>query len=169
MTAMGNYEFEAGRCEGAGAHLAACIMLAATIEGQLVICVNSFREEAQRALERLQKSGQIKERRKLSSVLRWQLGDLLMVAQEAQWLPEKMTPFPFPVPDPSKVLSASFIQDLRNLVHPGRLVRERKGQAITKEDLDLLHETCLAISLHLAQKLAPQMFDPEMPSFRIQF
>jgi hypothetical protein len=168
MTAMGNYGLEAERCANVGAHYASCIMLAATIEGQLVICVSSFPEEAERALKRLQESNQINRGLKLSSILEWDLRQLLEVAREAQWLPPKVKRFPFPVADTSDVLSADHIRELRNLVHPGRLVRERNGQTITKEELDLLHDTCVAVSLHLAQKLSPQAFYPEMPSFRIE-
>ena len=168
MTAMGNYGLEAERCANVGAHLASCIMLAATIEGQLVICVSSFPEEAERALKRLQESNQINRGLKLSSILEWDLRQLLKVAGEAQWLPPKVKRFPFPVADTSDVLSADHIRELRNLVHPGRLVRERNGQTITKEELDLLHDTCLGVSFHLAQKLSPQAFDREMPSFRIE-
>ena len=168
MTALGNYGLESERCANAGAHLASCIMLAATIEGQLVICVSSFPEEAERALTRLQESNQINRGLKLGSVLEWDLGQLLKVAIEAQWLPPKVKRFPFPVADTAEVLCADHIRELRNLVHPDRLVRERNGQTITKEELDLLHDTCVAVSLHLAQKLTPQMFDPEMPSYRIE-
>ena len=153
MTTMGNYELEAERCANAGAHLASCILLAATIEVQLVICVSSFPEEAERALKRLQESNEINSGLKLSSVLEWDLGQLLKVAREAQWLPPKVERFPFPVVDTSQVLAADHVRELRNLVHPGRLLRDRKGQTITKEELDLLYETCLGVSLHLSQKL----------------
>jgi hypothetical protein len=106
----------------------------------------------------------------VSSVLNWDLGDLLQVAIEAQWLPsETLKRFPFPAADTSDVLSADRIRELRNLVHPGCLVRERNGQTLTREELDLLRETCLAVSLHLSQKLTPQLWNPEMPSRRIQF
>jgi hypothetical protein len=155
MTAMGDYGLEAERCANVGAHLASCIMLAATIEGQLVICVSSFPEEAKRALKRLQERNQINRGLKLSSILEWDLRQLLKVAREAQWLPPKVKRSPFPVADTSDALSAHRIRDLRNLVHPGRLIRERIGQTITKEELDLLRDTCVAVSLHLGQKLSP--------------
>jgi len=155
MTAMGNYGLEAERCANVGAHLASCIMLAATIEGQLVICVSSFPEEAKRALKRLQESNQINRGLTLSSIPEWDLRQLLKVAREAQWLPPKVKRSSFPVADTLDVLSAHRTRDLRNLVHPGRLIRERNGQTITKEELDLLHDTCVTVSLHLAQKLSP--------------
>jgi hypothetical protein len=164
MTAMGNYGLEAERCANVGAHLASCIMLAATVEGQLEICVCSFPEEAERALKRLQETTQINRQLKLNSVLEWDLGQLLKIAREAQWLPSHIKRFPFPSADTSDVLSPDRIRELRNLVHPGRLVRERHGQTITKEELDLLHDTCLAVSLHLAQKFHPEAFNPEMPT-----
>jgi hypothetical protein len=164
MTAMGNYGLEAERCANVGAHLASCTMLAATVEGQLVICVCSFPEEAERALKRLQETNQINRELKLNSVLEWDLRQLLKIAREAQWLPSQIKRFPFPSVDTSDVLSPDRIRELRNLVHPGRLVRERHGQTITKEELDLLHDTCLVFSLHLAQKFHPEAINPEMPT-----
>jgi hypothetical protein len=172
---MAAYGSEADLCESAGACLASCIMLAATIEGYLVICVSTLPEEAEQAIKRLKAAKQAKAKRikkglKVSSVLNWDLGDLLQVAIEAKWLPsEALKRFPFPVADTSDVLSADRIRELRNLVHPGCLVRERNGQTITREELDLLRETCLAVSLHLSQKLTPQLWNREMPSRRIQF
>ena len=172
MTAIGNYDAEANLCENAGAYLASCIMMSARIEGLLLICVSTFPEEAERALRRLQETKQIGKGLRLNSALGWDLGRLLKVAEEAQWLPSQLTRF-FPLPplaaDTSNPLFADRIRELRNLVHPGRLVRERNGRTITREELYLLHDTCLAVSLHLAQKLAPEMFDPEMRSFRIDF
>jgi len=168
MMALGEYGLEAERCANVGAHLASCIMLAATIEGQLVICVSSFPEEAESALKRLQESNQINRGLKLNSILEWDLGQLLKVAREAQWLPSKVERFPFPVAYTSEVLSAQYIQNLRNLVHPGRLVRIRNGQAVRKEEIDVLHDTCEAVSLHLAQKLLPRAFDPEMHGLTIE-
>jgi hypothetical protein len=99
MTAMGSYGFELDRRQNAGAHLAACIMLAATLEGQLVICVCRFPEEAERALKRLQETNQFDRKLKLNSVLEWDLGQLLKVAREAQWLPSQIKRFPFPSVD----------------------------------------------------------------------
>ena len=85
--AMSNYESEADTCYNAGAYLANCVMLAATIEGYLVILTSVFPEEAQQALQQLQKAKQIGTRLRLSSVLRWHLGELLQVAKQANWLP----------------------------------------------------------------------------------
>lgn len=161
MTAMGNYWFEAVSCETAGAYLASCIMLAATIEGQLVICVSILPEEAEAALTRLQESGEIKKDLKVRKVLEWHLGELVSVAEEAKWLPSRLDRLSFPRPSPdgntSNSLSLDLIRKFRNLVHPGRLVRKRNGQAVTKGELELLHDTCVSVSWHLAQKLNPEM------------
>jgi hypothetical protein len=63
--AMSNYESEADTCYNAGAYLANCVMLAATIEGYLVILTSVFPEEAQQALQQLQKAKQIGTRLRL--------------------------------------------------------------------------------------------------------
>ncbi|HXM26653.1 MAG TPA: hypothetical protein VN957_11585 [Chthoniobacterales bacterium] len=139
--AMSNYESEADTCYNAGAYLANCVMLAATIEGYLVILTSVFPEEAQQALQQLQKAKQIGTRLRLSSVLRWHLGELLQVAKQANWLPS------FDPDDASNPLSTDRIQELRNLIHPGRLVKDRGGRTITKKELDTLHATCDAVAL----------------------
>jgi hypothetical protein len=60
-------------------------MLAATIEGYLVILTSIFPEETQQALQQLQKAKQIDKRLRPSSVLDWDLGQLLKVAKQANW------------------------------------------------------------------------------------
>src|ERR1700757_4413489 len=49
MMAIAEYGLESDKCEAAGAHLASSIMLAATIEGYLTICVSTFPNEADAA------------------------------------------------------------------------------------------------------------------------
>jgi hypothetical protein len=165
MVAMSHYSLEADRYETAEAHLASCIMLSAAIEEQLTICMSLLSDEAEAALKRGQQAGKIKKSRKLTNLLRWDLGDLLLVADEAGWLPKRLERFPFPRPpqDGDPPLSADLVRVLRNLVHPGNLIRERNCQPVTQAELDLLHETCFSIYAYLAQKLSPDAFNPEMP------
>jgi hypothetical protein len=139
---------EADACYNAEAYLASCILLGAAIEGYLVILTSVFPEEAKRALQQLQKAKQIDKKLKLSSVMeKWDLGQLLMVAKQANWLPS------FDPGDASNPLSTDRIRELRNLIHPGRLVKDRGGRTITKEELDSLHATCDAVYLHLAERM----------------
>jgi hypothetical protein len=153
LVAIGSYGTEAQVCYDAGAYLASCIMLAATIEGYLVILTSAFPKEAQEALRQLQKANQIDKRLRLSSLLNWDLGELLKVAKQANWLPSEIAAHPLLDPDDvSNPLSPDRIRELRNLIHPGRLVKTRGGIKITKQELDILHETYIAVLLHLAKR-----------------
>src|SRR5260370_35450041 len=71
--AMGNYASEADTCYNSQAYLANCIMLAATIEGYLVILTSVFPEETQQALQQLRKAKQIDKRRRSHTGLAWDL------------------------------------------------------------------------------------------------
>jgi hypothetical protein len=138
------YQTEADVCYDAGAYLASCIMLGATMEGYLVILTIAFPEEAQQSLRHLKKTKQIGRNLGISSLLNWDLGQLLLIARQANWLPSNV----------SNSLSGDEIRKLRNLVHPGRLVQDRKGETITKQELNRLHATCLEIYVHLSQAVA---------------
>jgi hypothetical protein len=153
LAAIGSYGIEAEVCYNAGAYLASCVMLAATIEGYLVILTSALPKEAQRALQQLQKTHQIDKRLKLKSLLDWDLGQLLKIANQANWLPSEIAAHPLLDPDDvSNPLSPDRIRELRNLIHPGRLVKTRGGITITKQELDTLHETYISIFLHLAKR-----------------
>ena len=153
LAAIGSYGAEAEVCYNAGAYLASCVMLAATIEGYLVILTRALPKEAQEALQRLQKTRQINRKLKLSSLLDWDLGQLLKVANQANWLPSEIAAHPLLDPDDvSNPLSPDRIRGLRNLIHPGRLVKTRGGITITKQELDTLHETYIAVYEHLAKR-----------------
>jgi hypothetical protein len=153
LAAIGSYGMEAEVCYNAGAYLASCFMLAATIEGYLVILTSALPKEAQEALQRLQKTRQINRKLKLSSLLDWDLGQLLKVANQANWLPSEIAAHPLLDPDDvSNPLSPDRIRELRNLIHPGRLVKTRGGITITKQELDTLHATYIAVYEHLARR-----------------
>jgi hypothetical protein len=153
LAAIGSYGMEAEVCYNAGAYLASCVMLAATIEGYLVILTSALPKEAQEALQQLQKTRQINRQLKLSSLLDWDLGQLLKVANQANWLPSEIAAHPLLDPDDvSNPLSPDRIRELRNLIHPGRLVKTRGGITITKQELDTLHATYIAVYEHLAKR-----------------
>jgi hypothetical protein len=145
--AMSNYGAEADTCYNSGAYLANCVMLAAMIEGSLIILVSTHPEETQQALQQLQKANRIDKGLKLSTLLKWDLGQLLRVAKQANWLPS------FDPDDASNPLSTDRIRELRNLIHPGRLVKDRGGRTITRQELNILHATCHAVSLQLAERI----------------
>jgi hypothetical protein len=56
------------------------------------------------------------------------------------------------------------IREVRNLVHPGRYLRERGGKEITQEELDTLYATCHAAYDYLGQKLTAKY--PSLPPIK---
>ena len=152
MSSIGHYDSEAVRCEQIGAHTASCIMLGAAIKGFLVLAVSAFPEQAEKGLEKLRANNNGKDLR-ISNVLRWDFADLLMVAEATGWLPKHVPPSSFG----DEPLAVGLVKDLRNLVHPGRLIRTRQGRIISKEELDQLQQTCSAIYLHFARTLLPDL------------
>jgi hypothetical protein len=79
---------------------------------------------------------------KRKKLMKWDLGDLLGVARDLNWLPS----------DVSDALSEDEIRKLRNLIHPGRLVIDRGGRAFDNQELDALRTRCFNIYMHLLQK-----------------
>jgi hypothetical protein len=92
---------------------------------------------------------------KVENLLRWDLGQLLDVAKDAQWLPRELTLHPQldhravrePVPTDK-------IREVRNLVHPGRYLIDREGKAIAQDELDTLYATCHAAYHCLGKKIS---------------
>lgn len=109
------YERETRACAKARAYYAGCIMLGATLEGSLLAMCDMFQDEAEAAISSLPK-----EKQPRGHLLRWDLNELIVIARRAGWLPAR-----------EKERSArkigdwvEMLRDLRNLVHPGRHVRE---------------------------------------------
>ncbi len=125
--------------------LASCIMLGAAIEGYLVLLISTFTEQAFQT-----PTGK---KRKNKNLLKWDLGELIDVARELSWLPSQILPHPLvDTREVKDTASTDSIRKLRNLIHPGRLVKTRGGTTITKQELDTLHEIYVSIFLHLAKR-----------------
>ena len=110
------FEAEAEICAEGGAYHAAAIMIGSAIEAALLFACLNRRDSALNARNRLH------ERPKSADPTRWHLRELVMVAHEAGWLPD------FEVPDGtlSSRSLLDMIRDLRNLVHPGRHLSDRR-------------------------------------------
>jgi hypothetical protein len=151
------YHEQANACRKEGARVASCVMLAATVEAMLIVVTNLFCDEA-RPVATAKKW-------KLEDLLRWDLGQLLEVAKDATLLPEKLNlnlkmdlrAVKDPVP-------TDRIREVRNLVHPGRYLRERGGKEITRQELDTLYATCHAAYLCLVEKIEEK--SPHLPNVR---
>jgi hypothetical protein len=144
FSALSVYGMEADACYDAGAYLASCIMLGAGIEGYLLLLISLFTEQAfqTRAAKKL----------KHKNILKWDLGELLQVARDLNWLPSEV----------SNALSGDEIRKLRNLIHPGRLVKDYSGRTIDKQKLDALHATCFEIYMRLSQKAESSVPKPRV-------
>jgi len=140
------YHHQATTSRNAGARLASCIMLGATIEAMLTAVVNLFCDETRPIA--------IARRLKLENLLKWDLGKLLDVAKDAKLLPDKLNLHPkMDARDVKDPVPTDTIREVRNLVHPGRHLMERGGKEITPEELDTLYATCHATYNCLVEKI----------------
>jgi len=132
-------------------------MLGATVEAMLIAVINLFYDEVRQVV--------IAKKWKLEELLKWDLGRLLEVAKDAKLLPEKLNLHPKmdsrAVKDP---IPTDVIREVRNLVHPGRYLRERGGKEITQEELDTLDATCHAAYKYLGQKFSAK--HPDLPAIK---
>jgi hypothetical protein len=126
------YWAEAKRCEAAKAHLAGCVMLGSAVECLLVLFTDIYFEEALATGKAPTKKGKIK------PLLKWDLAELLRVAEAANWFPETIEGKKASIRDSSLTL-----KQIRNLVHPARYLQDHHGRRVTKKFLDFSFETAL--------------------------
>jgi hypothetical protein len=151
------YHEQANACRKEGARLASCLMLGATVEAMLIAVINLFSDEVRPVA--------IEKKLNLEELLRWDFGKLLDVVKAAKLLPEKLNLHPKMDPRPVKdPVPTDKIREVRNLVHPGRYLRERGGKKITPEELDTLYATCHAAYDYLGKKINAQY--PNTPAIR---
>jgi hypothetical protein len=112
---------EALKCAEAGAFRAGFVMIGAALEGILLATVLSYEVE-------LRAAGHW---HNTKDVLRWDLGELLTVAENAGWLSEHAGGA-----DPVTVGEAArSVKWVRNLIHPGRFLREvAPGSAVVDDE-----------------------------------
>jgi hypothetical protein len=122
---------EAERAGEAGAYAAACVFFCAAMEALLLLrCLRSPAKSYAHA----KKMSQHKPSR---DPLSWTLEVLIKTCQSAGWLP----PLESSVAIHSRVHLAHYLRQLRNLVHPGRMVRDRAWAPVGRED----YETAKAV------------------------
>lgn len=115
-TLIDHYESEAEAAGGAGAYLAGCLMWGAAVEGRLLLwCLR-----APGAAEEARQSLPAKERPRKLDPTKWTLDNLVQVARAAGWIDV--------LEDDDFIFSIEgLLQGLRqtrNLIHPGRSLRE---------------------------------------------
>lgn len=149
------YYREARKCQEAGAYLAGCVMLGAALEANLIAMVDFHLNEVSACKKAPRRSkGSVKK------LLNWQLGELLGVASELGWLPASEPlgndPKDWLVGDHAQV-----VRILRNLIHPGRYVKEYAGFQFTAETLTASFNSLDGVYLHLHAALSKKMEEPQ--------
>ncbi|MBX6422635.1 hypothetical protein [Thermosulfurimonas sp. F29] len=115
---------EANKCASVQAYLAGCIVLGSALEAMLLAMVDVFPEEVQKALKNLPNI-------KYTDPRYWSLSDLLQIAFKIGWIPFK------DIDDPDQGdlgdWLLNYVKELRNLVHPGKKIRDYKDICLTRE------------------------------------
>lgn len=110
------YDREVQRCTKARAYYAASAFLGAQLEGMLLGMCDLFPEDVRKWFAKLPP----KERRKKNAIDRWDLDTLFRVARDLEWLPARSNPRGhYKIGD-----WVNLIKEMRNLVHPGRHLRD---------------------------------------------
>jgi hypothetical protein len=150
VTLIRRYERESQRCAEVKAYYAACAMLGAAVEGSLLAMCCAYPKEVKRAIQSLPENERPRGRWK-----RWALHQLLIVAKTAGWLPARRGKR-----GRLKVGDwAELLQELRNLVHPGKHLRSYPKVRIRRGHLADARTVFEAVNDHLYQKLAADLRD----------
>jgi hypothetical protein len=122
---------EAVVCARAGAFRGGCVLLGAALEGALLATAVTLESQ-------LRSAGNWPK----GDPLKWSLGDLLTVGVRAGWFPETPNVPPGMVPIPTQLGDTlRFVQWLRNLVHPGKFLREAAGVELDERLFSHAYET----------------------------
>lgn len=147
------YQKQSTVCLNAKAPLASCILAGAAVEAILIAVTRVLYDEAiQTGKEPKYTKG--KRKGKTKDLLEWQFFELLEVASKAKWIPielkldEKVDLRTNNIP-----VRTDTIREARNLVHPARYMKDRKGKEYTHEELSTLRATCHAVYDCLEKKL----------------
>ena len=142
------YRRESSRCVKSGANLAACIMSGAALEVLLMLAVSVFSDEAAA-------TGQLpKKKNAPKPLLDWNLGELLLVAKAAGWLPaglsltDKWDHRKAKLGDYSEV-----VRMIRNLLHPARYIEDNFKKRITKKHPQFCREILSLVTDTLLSKI----------------
>lgn len=125
-TSLQTYEREAENCAGAGAFYAAAVMLGSAAEARLLEAVLRYPKQTQLALEDMKRA----DKPRNSDPMHWSLEHLVAVAEQAGWISTIE----------NDVVGArvgpwlSSLRNLRNLLHPGRHVRDKPHAIIGREE-----------------------------------
>jgi len=124
---------ECAACLGAGAPLAATVMMGGLLESLFLARVN--RETSKQAVFTARAAPKDSKSQQALSLREWTLGDYIAVAHELRWIPQS-------VRDVSEV-----VRDYRNYIHPQKELTHQI--ALTVGDARMFWEVSKAIAVHL--------------------
>lgn len=125
---------ELDKCESAGAYYAGCFTLGTILEGMLLAMVKCYPDEVEQALKALSAKGE----RIVGPPEDWSLAALLKVSFEAGWIPFKGTDDPEQGELGDWLLN--YVKELRNLIHPGKKIRDYEGLRLSKKHFKRVRE-----------------------------
>jgi len=141
------YWKEALRCEKSKAHLAGSVMLGSALEALLMLMVNGYANEVEATNVVPTRNG------KPIPLVDWDLGQLLKVAKAAGWLPSGLH-----INDDWNVRKAKIgdyaevSRMVRNLIHPGRYLKDHSPSRVTARHLQRQFEIVLLCRDWLAER-----------------
>jgi hypothetical protein len=141
------YWKEALRCEKSKAHLAGSVMLGSALEALLMLMVNGYADEVEATNVVPTRSG------KPIPLVDWDLSQLLKVAKAAGWLPSGLH-----INDDWNVRKAKIgdyaevSRKVRNLIHPGRYLKDHSPSRVTARYLQRQFEIVLLCRDWLAER-----------------
>jgi hypothetical protein len=148
------YHDQSTKSYHAGAPLASCVMIGATLEAILTAVVCMLYDEALKTREAPSKK----------PLLKWDLGDLLKVAKAAKWLPKELQLDPRLDPLGIQTVPTDSIREIRNFVHPARHFTERVENPYTVEEVRTLYAACHAAYDCVIIQIHARF--PDLPSFK---
>jgi hypothetical protein len=141
------YRRQARRCADANAHLAACVMIGAALESDLMAFCHCYAEEV--PLDAIPQR-----RAEPKHLLDWTLAELLRVAKKCGWLETELRVDEAWDPRRAEIGDwAEIVRQVRNLVHPARYLSDFAGRRITKKRRELCSDVLDAAQDQLLAKL----------------
>jgi hypothetical protein len=144
-TLIKGYQREVDGCTRAQAYHAACIILGAQVEGMLLGMCCLRENEVRKWFADLPAS-----QRPKNSINQWDLATLSRVARDLKWLPARHHPRAH-----TKVGDwVDVLREIRNLVHPGKHIRDYPKVRIGRLHLSDAQAVCGAVERYLLSDLA---------------
>lgn len=137
-------DLEAQRCSEKRAYYAGCALKGAVLEGWLICMCYIFIDDVRNYLADIPVK-----RHPKGQIWNWDLNNLIEIAKALQWLPARRGKH-----GPLKVADwAHLVRELRNLVHPGRHIRDYPRIRLRKAHFNIVIEVVDAVIDHLRAKI----------------